>query len=383
MSITRRKFLSWMGTGAASFSAIPVRSARAASDKNFSGFPDSFGVLHDITRCVGCRSCEEACNKVNELPKPDKPFKDKSILDMQRRTTEKSYTVVNRYDNFSNQENPVFRKIQCNHCLEPACASVCFVRAFKKEPSGPVVYNPEVCVGCRYCMIACPFDIPAYEYHEPFKPRVMKCTMCFPRIEKQDLPGCVSICPTEALTFGKRADLIKIARDRIRKYPERYLDHIYGEHEMGGTSWMYISGVPFNKIGMREDLGRKSVPELTSGALSVVPIVVGLWPVLLTGIYGMTKRKERIEAEEREIAVIAAVEKANKEAARKLSAALDKSKIEKEKALEKAESEKEKAVKEALAEAATTQFGKVEVPAEPEKPESPTEEDKNQSKEDS
>lgn len=134
---------------------------------------------------------------------------------------------------------------------------------------------------------------------------------------------------------------------------------------------------------MREDLGRKSVPELTSGALSVVPIVVGLWPVLLTGIYGMTKRKERIAAEEKEMAVIAAVEKANKEAARKLSAALDKSKIEKDKALEKAEFEKEKAVKEALAEAAKTQSGKVEVPAEPEKPESPIEEDKNQSKEDS
>jgi len=382
MGITRRKFLGWMGAGSAALGITPVRSASASSDIHFEGFPDSFGVLHDIARCVGCRSCEESCNKVNELAKPDKPFKDKTVLDTKRRTTSKSYTVVNRYDNFPELENPVFRKIQCNHCLEPACASVCFVRAFKKKPSGPVVYNPDVCVGCRYCMIACPFEIPAYEYDEPLTPRVMKCNMCSPRLEKQKLPGCVSVCPTEALTFGKRTDLIEIARERIRKYPDRYLDHIYGEHEMGGTSWLYISGVPFNEIGMREDLGIKSAPELTSGALSVVPIVVGLWPVFLTGIYGMTKRKEKIAAEEKEKAVIDAVEESNSEGAKKLSAALDKARIEKEKVLEKVEIEKEKAVKEAVEEAVRAQSGEAEH-SEQEQSKSQTEADKTQSEEDS
>ena len=94
-------------------------------------------------------------------------------------------------------------------------------------------------------MIACPFEIPTYEYDEAFTPRVMKCTMCFERVKEKKLPGCVESCPNEALTFGKRKDLIKIARERIKKYPGRYQDHIYGEAEMGGTSWLYLSGVPF------------------------------------------------------------------------------------------------------------------------------------------
>ncbi len=131
----------------------------------------------------------------------------------------------------------------------------------------------------------------------------MKCTMCAPRLAEGKLPGCVEQCPKEALTIGLRKDIIKIARERIRKYPERYVDHIYGENEMGGTSWMYISGEPFSEIGMREDLGTTSAPELTSGALAAVPIVVGLWPVLLGGIYAVSKRKDKIANDERVAAV--------------------------------------------------------------------------------
>jgi len=170
------------------------------------------------------------------------------------------------------------------------------VKAFSKTPEGAVSYDASVCVGCRYCMVACPFEIPTYEYNDAFSPRVVKCTLCHPRILKGQLPGCVEACPKEALTFGKREDLLMIARERIRKYPDRYVDHIYGEHEMGGTSWLYLSNVPFEKIGMREDLGITPAPQLTAGALGAVPIVVGLWPVLLTGIYAMSKRKEKIAA---------------------------------------------------------------------------------------
>ncbi len=120
-----------------------------------------------------------------------------------------------------------------------------------------------VCVGCRYCMIACPFEIPTYEYDNAFWPRVMKCTLCYPRIVKGQLPGCVESCPVEALTFGKRDQLLKIARERIRQYPDRYVDHIYGENEMGGTSWLHLSAVPFGDVGMREDLGTTPAPALT------------------------------------------------------------------------------------------------------------------------
>lgn len=350
MGISRRKFLGWIG--AAGMATTIGKPARAASTKEFAGFPGGTGVLHDITRCVGCRSCEDACNKVNALPEPDTLFSDLSVLTEHRRTTPKAYTVVNQYNHTSKTDKPVFRKIQCNHCLEPACASVCFVRAFTKTPSGAVSYNPDVCVGCRYCMIACPFEIPTYEYDEPLTPRVVKCTMCEPRIKDGKLPGCVEVCPTEALTFGKREDLLAIAKERIRKNPDRYINHVYGEREMGGTSWLYLSGVPFHEIGMREDLGTKPAPELTSGALGIVPMVVGLWPVLLTGIYGMTKRKEKIALTEQTEAVALAVEQANNQAAEKLAAALKKEKQDKEKALEAAEKAKEKAVQEALEAAA-------------------------------
>jgi formate dehydrogenase iron-sulfur subunit len=332
MSLSRRKFLGWLT--ALSAGAAAGKPALAASNKHFTGYPESFGVLFDTAQCIGCRSCEAACNEVNKLPAPDKPFTDLSVLDVKRRTDSRTFTVVNRYDDATNNKGPLFRKTQCNHCLEPACASVCFVKAFSKTKEGAVIYNPSVCVGCRYCMIACPFNIPAYEYDEPLTPRVRKCTMCYPRIVAGKLPGCVDICPTEALTFGKRKDLIKIARRRITKYPERYIDHIYGEHEMGGTSWLYLSGAPFNEIGLREDLGVTPAPKLTAGALSAVPIVAGLWPVLLTGIYAMSKRKEKIAADEQRNAVASALEEAGAEAKEKLSDAMAKAEADKEKAIE-------------------------------------------------
>lgn len=289
MSISRRKFLGWVG--AAGVSAVTGKSALAGGNKEFKGYPESFGVLHDISLCVGCRSCETACNLVNDLPEPEQPFTDLSILEQERRTKADAFTVVNKYEQ-DDPGSPVFKKLQCNHCLEPACASACFVRAFDKTSQGPVVYDASVCVGCRYCMIACPFEIPAYEYDKALTPRVTKCTMCAPRVKAGQLPGCVQACPMEALVFGKRDSLLKLARERIRKHPDKYVDHIYGENEMGGTSWLYVSHVPFNEIGMREDLGIVPAPELTSGALAAVPIIAGVWPVLLMGAYAMSKRRE-------------------------------------------------------------------------------------------
>ncbi len=341
MSISRRKFFSWIG---AAGSAVFISSKAHGAKKHFEGYPESYGVLHDSTRCIGCRKCEEGCNIVNKLPEPEKPFEDLSVLETKRRTSTKAFTVVNKYTGTKNKSAPVFRKSQCNHCLEPACASVCFVKAFKKTEQGPVTYDPSVCVGCRYCMIACPFEIPTYEYDEPLTPRVRKCTMCYDRIIENKLPGCVESCPKEALTFGKRDELIKTARKRISRYPERYEDHIYGEHEMGGTSWLYLSGIPFKETGMREDLGVTPAPELTAGALGAVPIVVSLWPVLLTGIYAINKRKEKISKQEKDDAVSSAVEAANSEAEEKLKAALLKADKDREAAIKR---EVKKAIDEA------------------------------------
>ncbi len=312
MAISRRNFLTWIGAAGAGLGSIAGKSAFAAGNLHFEGYPGSYGVLHDITRCVGCRSCEAACNNVNGLPAPERPFTDPAVLNEERRTTEQAFTVVNKYDT-AGRTSPVFRKIQCNHCLEPACASVCFVKALRKTQTGAVTYDPSVCVGCRYCMIACPFEIPAYEYNNALAPRVMKCTMCYPLISEGRLPGCVEACPMEALTFGKREDLIQTARERMRQNPGRYVNHIYGETEMGGTSWLYISDVPFSQIGMREDLGVTPAPELTSGALSAVPMVAGLWPVLLLGLHAISKRKDAIFQQELEAVKEAAQSRSKEE----------------------------------------------------------------------
>ncbi len=366
MSISRRKFLGWLG--AAGLGATVGRPANAASNKQFSGYPESRGVLFDNTRCIGCRKCEDGCNKVNQLPVPEQPFDDLSVLENKRRTTAKTFTVVNRYGEVGNPKGPVYRKIQCNHCLEPACASACFVRAFSKTEIGAVTYDESVCVGCRYCMIACPFEIPTYEYNNAFTPRVMKCTLCYPRISRGLLPGCVEACPTEALTYGKRKDLLRIGHERIRKFPERYINHVYGENEMGGTSWLYLSGVAFNKLGMREDLGITPAPKLTAGALSGVPMVVGLWPVLLGGIYAINKRKEKIEKQEKEQAVSDALQKAKAEAKAEIAEAMKFAEKQKEKAIEKA-------VSQALEEAAKAAEADAADPAAEEADKKPSEED--------
>jgi Fe-S-cluster-containing dehydrogenase component len=334
--------------GAAGLGATVGKSAHAAANKHFEGHPDSMGVLHDVVRCVGCRSCEAACNTVNQLPPPEQSFKDLTVLDQKRRTTARTYTVVNRFETEARGPTPFFVKDQCNHCLEPACASACFVKAFTKTEEGAVIYDASVCVGCRYCMIACPFEIPTYEYDKALTPRVMKCTMCHPRVLEGKLPGCVEICPTEALTFGKRDDLLNIARERIRRQPDRYVDHIYGENEMGGTSWLYIAGAPFRELGMREDLGVTPAPALTAGALGAVPIVVGLWPVLLTGIYAVSKRKDKIAREEQADAVAEAVATSKDEAKGELEKVLAMKEKEKEAAINMA-------VKKALEEAAKAQ----------------------------
>jgi regulator of protease activity HflC (stomatin/prohibitin superfamily) len=169
--------------------------------------------------------------------------------------------------------------------------------------------------------------------------------MCHPRLLEGKLPGCVEACPTEALVFGKRSEMISVARERIRSAGGRYVDHIYGEHEMGGTNWLYLAGVPFESIGMREDLGTTAAGKLTAGALGAVPMVVGLWPVLLTGIYAITQRKEKIAAQERSQAVTQAVAEAEAAALAKLQEAMQKAEKDKAAAIERE-------VKKALEEAA-------------------------------
>jgi formate dehydrogenase iron-sulfur subunit len=292
--LSRRQFL---GAVTAIGGTALIGSYSSASAKEFGGWPDSYGCLTDLTRCVGCRSCEEACNKANNLPKPAVPFDDKAVFDDKRRPTQHAYTVVNRYDNPKDKDKPVYRKIQCNHCKEPACATACPIHAYNKTPEGAVLYNPELCFGCRYCMVACPFYVPAYDYDSALKPKIVKCILCYDRIKKGGMPACAEACPAGTITFGKREELIKIARERIAKNPDKYIDHIYGENEVGGTNWLYISGVPFEQVGFPTNLPATPLVEQTKGFLSAVPLVFTVWPALFGMCYAAVRHRDKIGEE--------------------------------------------------------------------------------------
>ncbi len=284
MAINRRDLfkLTLAGGGAAMLGPTAKASAATATKPD----PDAWGMLVDTTLCIGCRHCEWACKQQNKLPSaPLADFSDKAVFEKMRRPDAVSYTVVNRFPHPDDPDKPVYMKVQCMHCNSAACVSACLVGALQKEPQGPVAYDAWKCMGCRYCMVACPFQVPAYEYHNALTPVVRKCTFCFDRVKQTgDFPACAKICPQEVMTFGKRSDLLVAARERIRKSPDRYVPHIYGENEVGGTSWMYLAEVPFEKLGLLK-LGHTPVNKLNE---TVQHSIFKHWvpPVVYFGLLG-------------------------------------------------------------------------------------------------
>jgi len=235
----------------------------------------SHALLLDTTRCIGCGACSAACKEQNGLP-----------LEIEERATAYTWTVVEKHGGVN------VRKM-CMHCQSPTCVSVCPVGAMQKTPAGPVVYDPKKCIGCRYCIQACPFDVPKYQWDRAI-PVVGKCIMCAPRLAKGQPTACASVCPTGATMFGDRDALITEARRRMALAPKRYVDHIYGLDEAGGTSVLMLSSVPFGRLGLRENLPRKPLGELTWAVLSRVPDIVTMGGALLYGIYWITKRREYV-----------------------------------------------------------------------------------------
>jgi Ni/Fe-hydrogenase subunit HybB-like protein/Fe-S-cluster-containing dehydrogenase component len=242
----RREFFRTLGAaGLAVGTAAPARASSEAAD-----YGDCRGVLVDLTKCIGCRKCEWACNTANGLPaQPLETFEDKSAFIDFRRPDAGHYTVVNEFSS-AEHPKPVWAKVQCMHCNDPACASACLVTAFTKQENGAVVYDAWRCMGCRYCMVACPFQIPTYEFDNALNPQVRKCTLCAHRLADGGVPACVEICPPQCLTFGARKDLLALGHNKISAQPELYVDHVYGEHEVGGTSWLYISDRPFAEMAL-------------------------------------------------------------------------------------------------------------------------------------
>lgn len=244
----------------------------------------SKALLYDATVCIGCKQCEQACAEKSKLRYDD-------AVAAEQRQSEHKYTVVLT-------KGDKFMRRLCMNCQEPACASVCPVGALQKTAAGPVTYDADKCMGCRYCMVACPFGVPKYEWSKVL-PKVQKCTMCADRVAAGQPTACADICPTGATKFGDRDDLIQEAQQRIRDNPGRYVDHVYGINEVGGTSVLLLSSVPFEEFGYRTDLSKDPLPILTYRVLSRIPDFVPLGGMLLGGVWWITHRREEVAAFEK------------------------------------------------------------------------------------
>lgn len=297
MNADRREFLKQLGVFTAAGAGISsAESALASGGGHSAGPEDPYGVLVDLTICIGCRLCEHACKKSNGIdPGPLESYDDQSVFKERRRPSNNAFTVVNAYPVAQEPSKSVYVKTNCMHCNHPACASACIVGALRKKEDGAVTYDAWKCIGCRYCMVACPFQIPTYEYERPYAPEVRKCNFCHSRITEHQRPACVDACPRQAMIFGRRKNLLTLAHSRIDEHPDQYQPHVYGENEVGGTSWMYISKVPFQQAGFLP-LGQAAPPALTEaiqhGVFKYWIAPVG-WYSVLAGMYWWTGRKHR------------------------------------------------------------------------------------------
>lgn len=242
-------------------------------------------ILVDVPRCTGCERCVEACVEADG---------GDPVRAQLARATAKDGLSADRLLSLAPVAAGRFARVSCMHCLEPACVSACLVGGLTKTPEGPVVYDPEKCIGCRYCMLACPFHVPRYEWAETH-PLVRKCTMCFHRSEEGRPPACVEACPHDALRFGERDQLLREARWRIASSGGRYLPRIWGEHEFGGTSVLYVSDVDLAPMGWPAPDAR-AIPALTEPLIAKTPFIgLGVMGSLL-GVHWVIRRRMRLAA---------------------------------------------------------------------------------------
>ncbi|MGI9133426.1 MAG: hydrogenase 2 operon protein HybA [Rhodoferax sp.] len=281
------------GGAAASALAPAVADARETLQRP----PEGLGLLYDSTLCVGCQACVAACKQVNENPAEFRTL-DK-LWDSPLDTSGHTFNIIKVYSNGNGetknaeQNGFAFMKTSCMHCADPSCVSACPVSAMRKDPvTGIVSYDPDACFGCRYCVAACAFGIPKYQYDSPIG-KIGKCELCRHRHKDGHYSACAEVCPTGATLFGRTSDLLveakrrlalkpgattKIPRGRLpysdaaaeqasnwRKEPDQryeaqmatYLQHVYGDTEYGGTQVLKLSAVNFEKLGM-PDLGPES-----------------------------------------------------------------------------------------------------------------------------
>lgn len=251
--------------------------------------------LIDTTRCTGCRSCQVACKQWNQMKAEETTFFNGEGYQNPPNLSENTLTAIKFRDYWKYGKNEfAFHKEMCMHCNDPACVSVCPVSAFIKTPEGPVIYDAKRCIGCRFCMVACPFGVPKYQWSKGL-PLVVKCSGCYSRVKEGLIPACAKACPT-AITYGSRQEMINEANRRLTAHPGKYMSRIYGLEEAGGTSVLYLSMLPFNELGFKK-VTQRPLPSLTWAALRFVPAAFITMGGSLAFISWLTNRKERIRKE--------------------------------------------------------------------------------------
>ncbi len=242
-----------------------------------------FGFLMDATRCIDCRACMVACSVENHVPMEHTRIWIKDTGVTGSFPNLKSYTIPHH----------------CMHCLDPSCVSACTVGALQKNDEGIIIYDDKRCIGCRYCMYACPFEIPNFEWEKRLA-LIIKCDFCVSRLQEGGQPACSATCPTQAIQFGSREEMLALAKERIRNQPERYINHIYGEYENGGTSTFYLSPVPFEDLGMPTTSMTESPAHFNRLVTHGTPAVAAGVAIGMTGIYLGIKRQAKDNAATRE-----------------------------------------------------------------------------------
>lgn len=252
--------------------------------------------LIDMTKCTGCRGCQVACKQWNQLEAEETEFFSGEGYQNPPAMSEYTFTRIKFRDFQKNGQNEfAFYKEMCMHCNDPACASVCPVGAFQKTEEGPVIYKADRCIGCRFCMIACPFGVPKYEWSKGL-PLVKKCTGCYSRIKEGLQPACATACAT-AISYGPRDEMIKLAEQRISRYPDRYINKVYGKEEAGGTSVIYLTSLPFDELGFKP-VTLRPLPDYTWKALRMVPGVFLTVGGGLSALSWITHRRDRLKKEQ-------------------------------------------------------------------------------------